>query len=166
MPVWEWVVDAVGGALLLVLLYGLALVFRRRWISRDGGTFELSHRSLDGRSDPSSGRGWVLGVGRYSGDLLEFFRIFSLSPRPRRVVPRGQLRYDGPRDPVGGESHSLYAGHVIIGCHVLSAGGSGRGDGRGDDRSERFELAMSPGALTGFLAWLEASPPGTRPRPR
>ena len=27
--------------LLLVLLYGLALVIRRRWISRDGGTFEF-----------------------------------------------------------------------------------------------------------------------------
>ena len=160
MPVWEWVVDAVGGALLLVLLYGLTLVFRRRWISRDGGTFELSHRVVDGRSGPPSGRGWVLGVGRYSGDLLEFFRIFSLSPRPRRVVPRGRLRYDGPREPVGGESHSLYAGHVIIACELFDDGAGG------DGRSERFELAMSPGALTGFLAWLEASPPGTHPRPR
>jgi len=157
VPVWEWVVDAVGGALLLVLLYGLALVFRRRWISRDGGTFELSHRVLDDRSGPPSGRGWVLGVGRYSGDLLEFFRIFSLSPRPRRVLARGTIRYDGPREPVGSESHSLYSGHVIVGCRVVAGPGG---------RSEGFELAMSPGALTGFLAWLEASPPGTSPRPR
>ena len=29
------------------------------------------------------GRGWLLGLGRYSGDALEWFRIFSLSPRPR-----------------------------------------------------------------------------------
>jgi hypothetical protein len=25
---------------------------------------------------------------------------------------------------------------------------------------ENLELAMSPGVLTGFLAWLEATPPG------
>lgn len=157
MPVWEWLVDAVGGALLLVLLYGLCLVLRRRWISRDGGTFELSHRLLDGVAKPGSGRGWTLGVGRYSGDQLEFFRIFSLSPRPRRVLRRASLRYDGPRQPVGGEAHSLYAGHVIIGCRDVAGT---------DGRSVTFELAMSPDALTGFLAWLEAAPPGTRPLPR
>jgi hypothetical protein len=157
VALWEWVVDAVGGALLLVLLYGVCLVLRRRWISRDGGTFELSHRHLDERSKPPVGRGWVLGVGRYSGDLLEFFRIFSLSPRPRRVLQRGYIRYDGPREPVGGESHSLYAGHVIIGCRSVAWAGG---------RSESFELAMSPDALTGFLAWLEAAPPGSRPPPR
>src|SRR5690349_20532944 len=123
MPVWEWVVDPVGAALLLVLLYGLALVFRRRWIARHGGTFELSHRVLDGRADPAAGRGWVLGVGRYSGDRLEFFRVFSLVPRPRRVLERGTIRYDGPREPVGNESHSLYAGHVIVTCRTVDVTG-------------------------------------------
>lgn len=157
MPVWEWLADAVGAALLLVLLYGLCLVLRRRWISRNGGTFELSHRLLEGRSAHPPGRGWVLGVGRYSGDVLEFFRVFSLSPRPRRALQRGSIRYDGPREPVSGESHSLYSGHVIIGCRTIAASAGGR--------SESFELAMSPDALTGFLAWLEASPPGSRPRP-
>jgi hypothetical protein len=157
VPLWEWVVDAVGGALLLVVLSGLLLVFRRRWISRDGGTFELSHRVLRSRSTAATGRGWVLGVGRYSGDRLEFFRVFSLVPRPRRVLERGVIRYDGPREPAGGESYSLYAGHVIIGCRSVARPGG---------QSESFELAMSPDALTGFLAWLEASPPGTRPRPR
>ena len=90
MPLWQWVVDSIGVLLLLVLLYGLGLVVRRRWITRDGGTFELSHRV---RSAPTrkAGRGWVLGLGRYSGDVLEFFRIFSLSPRPLRVLDRGDL---------------------------------------------------------------------------
>ena len=36
-----------------------------------------------------TGRGWLLGIGRYSGDQLEWFRIFSLSPRPKRSWPRG-----------------------------------------------------------------------------
>ena len=57
----------------------LCLVVRRRWISRPGGTFELSVRVRSGRA----GRGWVLGVGRYTGDDLELFRIFSLAFRPR-----------------------------------------------------------------------------------
>lgn len=143
MPWWQWIADIVGGALLLVLLYGLCLVLRRRWISRAGGTFELSLRV---RSD-KAGRGWVLGVGRYSGDVLEFFRIFSVSPRPRRTLDRGDLEYLGQRPPDGVEAHSLYAGHVVISC--LTAGGT-------------VELALAPEALTGFLAWLEAAPPGRR----
>ena len=57
-------------------------------LSRNGGTFELSHRVRSGRA----GRGWVLGLGRYSGDDLEWFRIFSLSPRPRHVWRRTSLR--------------------------------------------------------------------------
>jgi hypothetical protein len=81
MPWWAWLLDAAGALLLLALLYGIALVVRRRWISRDGGTFEFSVRVRSERA----GRGWVLGVGRYSGDHLEWFRIFSLSPRPKRV---------------------------------------------------------------------------------
>jgi hypothetical protein len=141
MPLWQWIVDGIGAALLLVLLYGLSLVVRRRWISRDGGTFELSHRV---RSD-KAGRGWVLGVGRYSGDVLEFFRIFSLMPRPMRVLDRSDLEYLGQRAPVGNEVHSLYVDHVIASCRSSSG---------------PFELAMTADALTGFLAWLEAAPPG------
>jgi hypothetical protein len=77
MPVWEWLADSAGVLLFLVLLYGVALVVRRRWISRNGGTFEFSVRVRPGRA----GRGWILGVGRYTGDDLEWFRIFSLAPR-------------------------------------------------------------------------------------
>ena len=149
MPLWVWIVDAVGVLLLLLLLYALGLVVRRRWITRHGGTFELSHRlrPTDGAPDPT-GRGWVLGLGRYSGDRLEFFRIFSLSLRPRSVVRRGDLTYDGQRDPVGTEAHSLYAGHVVVACH---------------SSTDEFELAMAPEAVTGFLSWLEAAPPGRNP---
>ena len=141
MPLWQWVLDIVGALLLLVLLYGVVLVVRRRWIARDGGTFELSYRV---RSD-RAGRGWVLGVGRYSGDLLEFFRIFSVLPRPMRTLDRADLAYDGQRPSSGVEGHALYAGHVIIGLQTPSG---------------PVELALSPDALTGFLAWLEAAPPG------
>ena len=83
MPVWQWLLDAVGVLLVLVLLYGVALVVRRRLLSRHGGTFELSYRVRSERA----GRGWLLGLGRYSGESLEWFRIFSLSPRPKPPGP-------------------------------------------------------------------------------
>lgn len=141
MPLWQWLLDIAGGALVLVLLYGLALVVRRRVIARDGGTFELSHRVRT--SHP--GRGWLLGVGRYSEERLEWFRIFSLSPRPKRTWVRDELTYLGRRDPEGAEQTSLFPDHVVIACRAVS----------GD-----IELAMSPATLTGFQAWLEARPPG------
>ncbi len=142
MPLWQWIADAAGAALLLVLLYALALVVRRRYIQRNGGTFELSHRPRTA----AAGRGWILGVGRYSGEELEWFRIFSLSPRPRLVWRRTSLAFLGRREPAGHEQMSLYADHVIVVCS--------------SDHGE-IDLAMSPSSLMGFQSWLEAAPPGS-----
>lgn len=142
MAWWEWLLDVSGIALLLLLAYGVGLVLRRRILARHGGTFELSHRL---RSD-TAGRGWVLGMGRYSGEKLEWFRIFTLWPRPKVVWSRDQLMYDGRREPVGAEHASLYPDHVVIRCAT---------------RTGEVEFAMSLASLTGFQAWLEAKPPGT-----
>ena len=142
MPVWQWLLDAAGVALVVVLLYGIALIVRRRILARHGGTFELSHRA---RPD-KAGRGWVLGLGRYTADTLEWFRIFSLAPRPKRVWERNALSYVGRRDPEGTERLSLYPEHTVV--QVDSAEGD-------------LELAMAPSSLMGFQAWLEAAPPGT-----
>ena len=145
MPWWAWPLDVVGVLLLCVVLYGIALVLRRRWISPDGGTFEFSVRVRSSRA----GRGWVLGVGRYGGDTLEWCRIFSLSPRPKQRFSRADLEYPGRREPEGAESYSLYSGHTVVLCNTPTG---------------LLEVAMSPAALTGFLAWLEAAPPGQRLR--
>jgi hypothetical protein len=142
MAWWEWLLDISGALLLLLVLYGAGLIVRRRLLSRHGGTFELSHRV---RMD-KPGRGWVLGLGRYSGERLEWFRIFTLMPWPRRTWTREELTYDGRRQPVGAEQTSLYPDHLVIRCHSPSG---------------PVELAMSPSSLTGFQAWLEAQPPGT-----
>jgi len=144
MPIWEWLAD--GAALLLVplVVYAIALVVRRRWVTRNGGTFELSYRQ-DAGPERSHGRGWVLGLGRYSGDTLEFFRIFSVLPRPMVVLDRADLRYTGQREPARSEVHALYAGHVIVSCRCADTG---------------VELAMSADAVTGLRSWLEAAPPG------
>jgi uncharacterized protein DUF2550 len=141
MPLWEWLVDSSGVLLLLLLLYGVALVVRRRWISRNGGTFELSVRVRSGRG----GRGWILGVARYTEDGLEWFRVFSLAPRPRLVYRRAEIEYLGRREPSGVEAYSLYSGHIVVSCRTPAG---------------PLEVAMSPDALTGFLAWLESAPPG------
>ena len=60
---------------------------------------------------------------------------------------RSELDFLGRRDPAGVESYSLYAGHIIVSCRTPTG---------------LLEVAMSPDALTGFLAWLEAAPPGQR----
>ena len=142
MPAWQWLLESAGVLLLLPLLYGLALIVRRRVLSRNGGTFELSCRL----HTVHPGRGWLLGLGRYSGEQLEWFRIFSLSHQPRRVWPRVSLSYSGRRDAQGAEQMSLYAGHVIVSCTTPEG---------------PVELAMSEASLTGFQSWLEAGPPGT-----
>jgi len=142
MPLWQWLLDAAGLLLVLVLLYGGLLVLRRRILSRHGGTFELSHRTVSAKP----GKGWVLGLGRYSGDNLEWFRIFSLSPWPKHVWGRSRMSYDGRRNADERERHVLYPGHVVVACTTP--------DGR-------VELALSADSLTGFTAWLESHTPGT-----
>ena len=141
MAVWQWLLDAAGALLLLVLLYGVALIVRRRVLSRNGGTFEVSYRVRPERA----GRGWLLGLGRYSGESLEWFRIFSLSPRPKRTWERSTLGFDGRREPEGVEQMSLYPDHVVICCSTPQG---------------PVELAMNPSSLMGFQSWLEAGPPG------
>ena len=141
MSAWQWLLDSAGVLLLVVVCYGLLLVVRRRVLSRHGGTFELSVRVRSSQA----GRGWVLGLGRYRDERLEWFRIFSPSPRPRRTWRRAQLEITGQREPSGPEAFALYGGHLVVECRTP----------RGS-----VELAMSPSALTGFSSWLESGPPG------
>jgi hypothetical protein len=143
MRIWETLLESAAVLLLIVLLVGVALIFRRRWLSRHGGTFELSYRAR--ATQP--GRGWLLGLGRYTGDDLEWFRIFSLSARPKRVWGRSTLTYTERRDPEGVEQLSLYPGHVVIRCETPG----------GD-----IELALGASSLMGFQSWLEAGPPGAQ----
>ena len=141
MPLWQWLLDALGVLLVVVGVSGGPVITRGGFIARPGGTCAPRSRPRAVRT----GRGWVLGIGRYTGDQLEWFRIFSLAPRPTRVWARPELAYVGRRDPVGPEQMSLFAGHLVVTCSTP--------DGM-------VELAMSPASLTGFQAWLEASPPG------
>ncbi|MEV6653021.1 DUF2550 domain-containing protein [Streptomyces sp. NPDC051219] len=132
-------------ALVVVGLFVFGL--RRRLIQRSGGTFDCSLRwDIPEGGDPS-GKGWVYGVARYSGDRIEWFRVFSYAPRPRRVLERSAIEVLARRAPEGEEELALLSDAIVLGCL---------------HRGVRLELAMSEDALTGFLAWLEAAPPGQR----
>jgi hypothetical protein len=140
----------VGGAVLVAALLGLFLFgLRRRLIQRPGGTFDCSLRPAPtGDAEPTAGgKGWVYGVARYSGDRVEWFRVFSYAIRPRRVLERPAIEVTGRREPQGSEELALLSDAVVLSCV---------------HRGTRLELAMSDDALTGFLAWLEAAPPGQR----
>ena len=138
MWVLEWI--AIGAIALLGLL--LLLFLRRWWLVRHGGTIELYLRL----STLVIGRGWSHGFARFTGEQLRWYRTFSLSPRPRRVLSRHGLVVESRRPPTGSERMSLPGDWVILRCISHHA---------------PVEIALAPSAVPGFLTWLEAAPPGT-----
>ena len=149
-------VEVIGAVVAAVLLGLFLLGLRRRLIQRSGGTFDCSLRlgappSETGGPPPEGtepgGKGWIYGVARYSGDRVEWFRVFSYAPRPRQALERHSIEVEGRREPRGNEELALLSDAVVLAC---------------EHRGTRLELAMSDDALTGFLAWLEAAPPGQR----
>ncbi|WP_030201905.1 DUF2550 domain-containing protein [Streptomyces sp. NRRL S-87] len=138
----------VSGVIVALVVLGLFVFgLRRRLIQRSGGTFDCSLRWDVPEGGDASGKGWVYGVARYSGDKVDWFRVFSYSPRPRRMLERASVEVLARRHPEGEEELALLSDAVVLGCV---------------HKGTRLELAMSEDALTGFLAWLEAAPPGQR----
>lgn len=141
----------VCGLVVALVVVGLFVFgLRRRLIQRSGGTFDCSLRwnaPEKPEKGEENGKGWGYGIARYNGDRIEWFRVFSYSPRPRRVLERSAIEVAGRRTPEGEEELALLSDAVILACL---------------HREARLELAMSEDALTGFLAWLEAAPPGQR----
>lgn len=139
--VWVLTVDLLIAVLLLAAVPLSAVALRRRYLQRSSGAVELSLRLRS----TSYGRGWVLGLATFVGDELRWYRVFSLAPRPRRTLSRRSLVVSGRRTPRGPESLALLKDATVV--VLRSADGP-------------VELAMGRSALTGFLAWLEAQPPG------
>ncbi|WP_077193478.1 DUF2550 domain-containing protein [Streptomyces lydicus] len=138
---------SVSGAVVVLVLLGLFVFgLRRRLIQRSGGTFDCSLRWNVPEAE-TGGKGWIYGVARYNGDRIEWFRVFSYAPRPRRVLERSAIEVLERRTPQGEEELALLSDSIVLACR---------------HRGTRLELAMSEDALTGFLAWLEAAPPGQR----
>lgn len=123
----------------VVLLAACALAARRILLDRGGGTVECGLRRPGGS--------WRLGVAAYRRDELRWYQAFGVLLTPAEVLDRGTLSVVSRRRASAAEAASLGEGTVVVECR---GGGSGT-----------VELAMSEAAVTGFLAWLEAAPPGS-----
>jgi hypothetical protein len=131
----------------LLLLFGVVIggfVARRHLLARNFATFDCSLR----RDRPAKPGGWMLGVARYEEDRLEWFRIFTIDPRPGKVMQRKLLDLVEWRHPAAREIDSVLPGSVIVRCSY---------------DQEVLELAMTKSDYTGFATWLESSPPGKQP---
>ena len=141
---WYVGVEVVLALVAFLVLALVTLALRRRWLARQGGTFECSLRLRS----TAPGSGWALGVARYNDENLEWFRFFSVSHAPRKIFLRHDVNVLESREPTEVEAMSLYAGQRIVRIETNGV------------RQETWELAMSAGSLTGLLSWLEAAPPG------
>lgn len=154
---WLSAAEVIGIVLVLLAAVLLGLAVRRRWLARNGGTFECSMRRLDpdlqNSETTTPSTDWVLGVARYSGEYLEWFRFFSLAWWPKYSFRRSEVSILDHRIPSAAEAVALYADQEIVRVST----------GRGDS-IERRDLAMTPESLTGMLSWLEAAPPGINRR--
>ena len=142
-----WIFAAV---LVLVVLAAALLESRRYLLERSGGTVECALRR------PAGSGQWRLGVLSYQRDSLRWHGALGILLRPERVFPRRALSVvtRRPADPT--EAVSLGAERVVVEVSVKPSA-----DASGSPAGEHVELAMTEQALTGFLAWLEASPPGS-----
>lgn len=149
-----------GWALLLVLavavLVAVVLASRRILLGRTGGTVECGLRATRAAA-------WRLGLAAYQPDQLYWFSAFGLRLRPEEAFDRRSLSVLARRPAAPAEVVSIGAGTVVVECQTEPGEGGRAGEG-GEAESgpapRTVELAMSEEALTGFLAWLESSPPG------
>jgi hypothetical protein len=141
-----------GWLLVIVLVLGLAcatgIAVRRTLIEHGGGSVECGLRRAGDRR-------WRLGLAAYQPDELRWYPVFGLRLRPGEFFARRALSVVSrrPADPV--EVTSVGSGAVVVECATGKVVECATGK-----TAERIELALSQDALTGFLAWLEAAPPG------
>jgi hypothetical protein len=135
----------------ILLLLGCALLgylaVRRVRLMRGGGVDVClrRHPAVASTVAPDLAGGWHFGVGRYRGDEFAWYRLTSFRPGATVVVDRTEMEIVERRLPSGAETYAIPHAASVLRCRI---------------RGEELELAMAPGGLTGFLAWLESAPPG------
>jgi hypothetical protein len=137
-------------ALALVASTAAGLVLRRRVITRRGGVVECFLRSrVTGR--------WQHGLAEYRSGELRWHRSLSLRVRPQCAFDRRGLVVTGSRSASSSDADWLGSGTMIVTCRPRPRPVPA---GRRNQWAppDVIELAMSQGALTGYLAWLEAAP--------
>ena len=142
-----WIFAAV---LVLVFLAAAVLASRRYLLERSGGTVECALRI------PVGSGAWRLGVLSYQHDSLSWHGALGVLLRPEREFHRRSLSVVSRRPAEPSETVTLGADRIVVEVRVKPAA-----DEPASPSGELVELAMTDQALTGFLAWLEASPPGS-----
>ena len=138
--------------LLLATLAAVVLATRRFLLERGGGTVECGLRS------PAKRGSWRLGVASYQGDQLCWYGALSVLIRPEQVFHRRSLTVLERRPSLPSEANALGPEHVVVELCTRPPGDNLK---PATDADDHVELAMTEEALTGFLSWLEASPPGS-----
>lgn len=138
---------ALGGVVVLIIagaLFTLVWWLRLRWLHGLSGRFDCALKL--GRSEEA----WALGVGRYFGERLQWYRSFSLNFRPQHTWARTSVIVTDSRRPSMVEASALYDDQQII---TLQARGSAAVE-------DSWQVAVPQASVTGLLSWLEAAPPG------
>jgi hypothetical protein len=132
VPGVVWIALAIVAAIALVLALGAS---RLRALSHRVGSFSCNARA-------SGQDSWTAGIAQYAVGRIEWWRCWSLSPRPARTWHRERLELVG-REEFDGDGPQRY----LVRC---------RYDGLD------FELDLASGDYFGLASWLEAAPPGRR----
>jgi len=135
------ILEVVGICFCALLALILLFFFRRRLLMGGGGSIRLQVRL----STMVPGRGWSNCLGRFVGDDLRVYRVFTFGFRPKRVLNRRMLVVDARRLPEGAERLTIPGHWVVLTCR---------------SPLEIVEIAMADATVTGFSSWLEAGPPG------
>jgi Protein of unknown function (DUF2550) len=149
-----WIFAAV---LALLVIAAAVLASRRYLLERSGGTVECALRQ------PVDGGAWRLGVLSYQNDSLCWYGALGVLLRPEHSYSRRALSVVSRRPALPSETVVLGADRIVV---ELAAGAAGPASTAAEspgesEGAERVEFAMTDQALTGFLAWIEAAPPGS-----
>jgi hypothetical protein len=164
--------------LVLLVVAAVVLASRRFLLERSGGTVECALRRVTASGEPDrvglpwhgqGHGGWRLGVLSYQRDELYWYGALGVLLRPEQVFQRRSLAVVSRRPVDEPEVAALGAGRIVVevtatrpaGDGSGAAGSPGASGSPGSAGDVHWQLAMSDAALTGFLAWLEASPPGS-----
>lgn len=130
-----------AAALAVAVAVFLLLTYVRRSVLSKHGSVAMAARL----SRRMAGRGWAPGFAVYERSSLRWYRMFSLSYGPRYTLARADLQVAERREPAGPEAQIFPPEVTILRCKSSTG---------------EVELAMTDSAVTGFLSWLEAAPPG------
>jgi hypothetical protein len=124
----------------VVFLGGLAawllvLVHQRRMVAQAGGLPVALKRNQER---------WANGVGRYAGEEFVWYRTLSFSPTAAARLPRTELAVVATRAWDARQDMALRPNLTIVECRLNGA---------------ELSLGFPDNGFTGFLSWLESSPP-------